>query len=84
MDFDLVGWTAESRAVAEIHAYRYADGSEVRTGDDLGQEYFDHASGAAELQLMRAAVRLAHLINAAADGSLPRNMVGLTPAAAEP
>ena len=84
MNFDLVGWTAESRAVGEAYAYRHADGSEVQTGDDLGQEYFDHASGAAELQLMRAAGRLAYLIDAAADGSLPRNMVGLTPAVAEP
>ena len=84
MDFDLIGWTAESRALGEIYAYRHADGSDVRTGDDLAQEYFDHAWGAAELQLMRAAVRLAYLIDAAADGSLPRNMVGLTPAVAEP
>ena len=84
MDFDLIGWAAESRAVGEVYAYRHADGSEVRTGDDLAQAYFDHAWGAAELQLMRAAVRLAYLIDAAADGSLPRNLVGLTPAVAAP
>ncbi len=84
MDFDLIGWTAQSRALGETYAYRHADGSEVRTGDDLGQEYFDHAWGTAELQLMRAAVRLAYLIDAAAEGTLPRNLVGLTPAVAEP
>jgi hypothetical protein len=78
--FDLVGWTQESHRLAETHAYRHPDGAPVESGDELGASYFEAARPVVETQLMKAAVRLAHLIDAAAHGSLPRNMLLVCPA----
>jgi hypothetical protein len=75
--FALTAWAAESHRLAETFAYRYADDSRVRPGDDLGEGYFLRARPVVEIQLAQASVRLARLINAAADGTLPRNMVAL-------
>jgi hypothetical protein len=74
-DFDLVAWTEQSHELAEAYAYRHPDGRPVRSGDQLGEAYFEAARPVAEAQLMKAAVRLAHLLDAAAAGSLPRNML---------
>jgi hypothetical protein len=78
-EFDVVGWTRQSRALAETRAYRHPDGAPVLSGDDLGERYFEAAGPVVETRLMRAAVRLAYLIDAAASGSLPRNMVVACP-----
>jgi hypothetical protein len=80
--FDLVAWTDESYHLANSHAYRRADGSRVKPGDALGQDYFEWTRPVAETQVMKAAVRLAHLLDAAATGALPRNMLTLEPATA--
>lgn len=74
-NFDLVGWTQESRELAERRAYLHPDGAPVEPGEDLGEDYFEAAWPLVEVQLMRAALRLAHLIDAAASGTMPRNMV---------
>jgi hypothetical protein len=41
----------------------------------LSDDYFDAALPIVREQLKKAGVRLAHLINAAADGTLPLNLL---------
>src|SRR5262245_5137637 len=74
-NFDLLGWARESHELAQNFAYRHDDGTEVVAGEDLATTYFDRARPVAIQRLKQAAVRLAHLINAAADGTLPQNLL---------
>ena len=48
-------------------------------GDELSDPYFNAASPVVRQRLKQAGVRLAHLINAAAAGTLPVNMAKLAP-----
>jgi hypothetical protein len=73
--FDIVAWARESDELANQIAYVKLDGSEVVDGDDLRTDYFERAKPVAIKRLKQAGVRLAHLINAAADGSLPRDLI---------
>jgi hypothetical protein len=73
--FDLKSWAAESYLVARTKAYAQPDGSPVANNDTLGDTYFTAAAPVAREQLKKAGVRLATLINAAADGTLPMTML---------
>jgi hypothetical protein len=77
--FDLVWWAAESFAQAQARGYTKPDGQRVMDNDLLSDAYFKAAAPVAREQLKKAGVRLAHLINAAAAGTLPVNMLRLTP-----
>lgn len=70
-DFEVVRWSADAYRLAYEFAYRYSqDGPRVAQGDSLGEEYFERAAPVVREQILKAGVRLAHLINSAADGSL--------------
>ncbi|OGU04632.1 MAG: hypothetical protein A2W29_05725 [Gemmatimonadetes bacterium RBG_16_66_8] len=60
----LSGWVAESYELDETLVY------ELPPGNEIGEEYFRAASSASKVQLKRAGVRLAALLNAIADGKL--------------
>lgn len=75
LDLDPIGWAAESYALARTHAYRHPSGATVKNGHDLGSGYADAALPVVEEQILRGAARLAHLLDALASGSAPRNMV---------
>lgn len=75
--FDIAAWARESFAAARATAYTKPDGTKVQTNDTLSTPYFNAAQPLVREQLKKAGVRLAHLINAAAAGTLPRNMIGL-------
>jgi hypothetical protein len=76
-DFDIAKWAGESFAAARATAYTKPDGTRVQDNDTLSTPYFNAAQPVAREQLKRAGVRLAHLINAAAAGTLPKNMIGV-------
>jgi hypothetical protein len=73
--FDVTGWAEESLTHARARAYVQANGSPVVNGTLLSDDYFDLAKPVAIERLKQAGVRLAHLINAAAAGTLPVNML---------
>ena len=77
--FDLAGWAGESFTLAQTRAYLKPDGQRVRPNDLLSTEYFNAAAPVVREQLKKAGVRLANLINAAASGALPVNMLRLAP-----
>jgi S1/P1 Nuclease len=77
--FDVAGWAAESFALAQSTAYTKPDGMRVMNGDELSGPYFNAASPVVRQRLKQAGVRLAHLINIAAAGTLPVNMLSLAP-----
>ena len=51
----------------------------MQDNDALDDAYFAPAIDAAKLQITRGGVRLAMLIEAAAAGTLPANLLKLTP-----
>jgi hypothetical protein len=59
-------------------AYRQPDGTDVIHGTPLEEPYFAKALPVVKEQLKRAGVRLALLMNAAADGTLPPNLLQLS------
>jgi len=73
--FDIKAWAAESYQLARSKAYRHPDGTPVVDGETLSAAYLDAAFPVAKEQLKKAGVRLAFLINAAAAGTLPANMI---------
>jgi hypothetical protein len=73
--FDVAAWAAESFALARTRAYTKPDGTRVRPNDPHTDAYFKAASPVLREQLKKAGVRLAHLINAAAAGTLPINLL---------
>src|SRR5262245_4504213 len=76
-NFDIAGWAEESFDRALSHAYRQPNGSPVIEGSVLGDDYFNAARAVVVERLQQAGVRLAHLINAAADGTLPSHLLEL-------
>ncbi|HXE79718.1 MAG TPA: S1/P1 nuclease [Vicinamibacterales bacterium] len=68
----LLDWASESLIHAQFNAYRHPDGSAVQNGGFLDEEYLTSAIGVARLRLKQAGVRLAALIEAAAEGELPQ------------
>jgi hypothetical protein len=77
--FDVTAWAAESFTLARTRAYTKPDGMRVMPKDLLTEAYFKAASSVLREQLKKAGVRLAHLINAAAAGTLPVTMLRVTP-----
>ncbi|HEX9736797.1 MAG TPA: S1/P1 nuclease [Thermoanaerobaculia bacterium] len=63
-DSDVEGWTDESYRLAVEEAY------DLPAGRELGGAYYERALPVVRRQLRKAAVRLAYLLNAIADGSL--------------
>jgi len=59
-------------------AYRQPDGTDVIHGTPLEEPYFAKALPVVKEQLKKAGVRLALLMNAAADGTLPPNLLQLS------
>ena len=76
--FDVVGWARESFQRARQVAYVQPDGTHVIHGTPLDESYFAWALPVVREQLKKAGVRLALLINAAADGTLPPNLLQLS------
>lgn len=80
---NIVSWAAESRALANTVAYVKSDGSKVEDGDNLADaenpSYLDATRDVAREQVLKAGVRLAHLINLAAAGDLPATMIQFAP-----
>jgi hypothetical protein len=77
--FSIVDWASEAHTLARLHAYVKPDGSEVAQGQVLDDAYMDKAVEVARLQLKRAGVRLATLIEAVAAGTLPEHLIRVTP-----
>jgi len=77
--FDIAAWAGESFGLAQATAYVKPGGTRVMENDLLSDEYFKAAAPVVREQLKKAGVRLAHLINAAANRTLPANMLRLTP-----
>lgn len=62
-DFDVEGWADESYRLAVEVAY------DLPVDGKLGEDYYDRALPVVRERLARAGVRLAHLLNALADGT---------------
>jgi hypothetical protein len=78
--FDVAGWAQESLTHAHNRGYVQANGSPIVDGSVLSDDYFDLAKPIVVERLKQAGVRLAHLINSAAAGTLPANMLQLASA----
>jgi hypothetical protein len=74
----IVDWATEAHAVARQHGYTKPDGTRVQADDFLDDDYFAAAIEDVKLQVKRAGVRLATLIEAAAAGTLPEHLLKLT------
>jgi hypothetical protein len=68
---NVLRWTNESYRHAEAVAYRLPSGKRIRS------TYFNRAKGVSRLQLKRAGVRLAYLLNQIAAGTLDPASMGL-------
>jgi hypothetical protein len=77
--FTIADWAAEAHGLARLHAYTKPDSTPVTDGDTLDDAYFAAASDAVKLQLKRAGVRLATLIEAAAAGTMPEHLLKVAP-----
>jgi hypothetical protein len=77
-NFYIAQWAEESFALARSRAYTKQDGTAVMDGDLLSDDYFMLAEPVVRERLKQAGVRLAHLINSAAAGTLPVNMIQVT------
>jgi hypothetical protein len=71
----LANW---AKGFARQHAHTKPDGTQVQDNDFLDDAYFAPAIDAVKLQIKKAGVRLAMLIDAAAAGTLPANLLKLT------
>jgi hypothetical protein len=76
--FTIADWATESEALARQHAYTKPDGTQVQANDFLDDACFAPAIDAVKIQIKKAGVRLAMLIDAAAAGTLPANLLKLT------
>ena len=56
-------WSDESASLACTHAYTDNNGNVIKSGFDLGEDYYQFAWPVAEQQLAKASVRLAGLLN---------------------
>ena len=63
-NFDVLGWTNEAYRLDEEFAYQ------LPAGGEIDPAYYDRAVEISRIQLQRAGVRLAFLLNAAAAGTL--------------
>lgn len=75
---DITGWATEAHGLARQLGYTKPDGNAVEANDLLDEDYFDPAGDAIRLQIKKAAVRLAALIEAAAAGTLPAQLLRVT------
>lgn len=76
---DVTAWATEAHALARQLAYMKPGGVAVEQNDFLDDDYFDLAGEAIRLQVKKAAVRLAAIIEAAAGGTLPAQLLKVTP-----
>ena len=65
----------QSFKLANSHAYANIDGSKVKSGDVLGEAYFERSKRVVMQQFARSATLLAHLINGVVDGSQDTNIL---------
>jgi hypothetical protein len=77
--FTIADWATEFEALARQHAYTKPDGTQVQDNDFLVDAYFAPAIDAVKVQVKKAGVRLAMLIDAAAAGTLPPHLLNLAP-----
>jgi hypothetical protein len=75
----IADWATESHTLARQHGYAKPDGTAVQDGDTLDDAYFTAALDVVKLQLKKAGVRLATLIEAAAAGTMPEHLLKVTP-----
>jgi S1/P1 Nuclease len=75
----IVDWATEAHVIARTLAYTKPDGTAVAENDFLDDAYFVPAIDAVKLQLKKAGVRLATLIEAAAGGTMPEHLLAVTP-----
>jgi len=75
----IADWATEAHGIARTLAYTKPDGTAVAESDFLDDAYFNPAIDAVKLQLKKAGVRLATLIEAAAGGPMPEHLLQVTP-----
>jgi hypothetical protein len=66
-DTDPVSWATASHRLAEDHAYRDTDGKVIADGDVLGDAYFHANIAIVDQQLVKAGLRLGHMLNSIFD-----------------
>lgn len=72
---NVLDWMRESLRLARSHAYAGIDGKPIKSGDALGDAYFERSKPVVIEQLATAGRRLAYLIERLADGSLDTNIL---------
>jgi hypothetical protein len=77
--FTIADWATESEALARQKAYVKPDGTAVQDNDFLDDAYFTRAIDTVKVQIKKAGVRLATLIEAAAAGTMPEHLLKVTP-----
>ena len=77
--FTIADWATDLEALARQHAYTKPDGTAVQDNDVLNDAYFAAAIDVVKIQLKKAGVRPAMLIEAAAAGTLPAHLMNLAP-----
>lgn len=75
-DADVWQWASDSYELAKNYAYRNPDKSLVRKNDSLSEAYVRAALPKVREQALKAAVRLAHLIETLASGTNPFDGAG--------
>lgn len=75
----IADWATEAHVIARQLAYTKPDGTAVAEDDFLDDAYFTPALDAVKLQLKKAGVRLAALIEAAANGTMPEHLLKVAP-----
>lgn len=75
---DISGWMEQTLYLAREKAYKGPDGRTVRSGDVLGQQYFNHARPVAIDQLIKAGARLGALLNHLAAGEADAMIIELS------
>ena len=77
--FTIAEWATEAHNLARERAYAKPDGTAVQDNDLLDDAYFTAGTEAVKLQLKRAGLRLAMLIEAAAGGTMPEHLLKVAP-----
>lgn len=77
-DDDIFRWMEQSLNLAREKAYKGPDGRTVSSGDELGQQYFNHARPVVINQLTKAGARLGALLNRLAAGEAEAMIVELS------
>jgi hypothetical protein len=72
---NVLEWMRESFKLARSHAYPNVSGYPVRDGDELGDAYYKRSAPIVVRQLVKAATRLAYLLEGVAHNTLDPNIL---------